>query len=169
MIKAHSMRARLIAVVGVALTVFCAGLLGAPQRALAALRCSFVQIYGMTESNGAVCYLTPTDHTAGDEQLLKSCGRPLPAIDLRILNAQGQEAATALSRIHLAMNRLICIPTCWKYWSRADLIRQTWGPLCKEHGFDLKFFLGRQPGVHTMEMRVFPDDVGHRFRNEVGH
>jgi acyl-CoA synthetase (AMP-forming)/AMP-acid ligase II len=63
------------------------------QRALAALRCSFVQIYGMTESNGAVCYLTPTDHTAGDEQLLKSCGRPLPAIDLRILNAQGQEAA----------------------------------------------------------------------------
>jgi phosphate ABC transporter phosphate-binding protein len=43
MIKAHSMRARLIAVAGVALTVFCAGLFGAPQQALAA---NYVPISG---------------------------------------------------------------------------------------------------------------------------
>lgn len=57
------------------------------------------------------------------------------------------------------MNRLICIPTCWKYASRAQTIRETWAPFCADNGFDLKFFIGRQPGVHTMGMRVFPDDT----------
>jgi len=63
------------------------------HRALEALRCSFVQIYGMTENNGTISYLTPADHTTGDDQLLKSCGRPLPAIDLRIMNADGREVS----------------------------------------------------------------------------
>ncbi|HKT72136.1 MAG TPA: long-chain-fatty-acid--CoA ligase [Steroidobacteraceae bacterium] len=60
-------------------------------RALAAFRCSFVQIYGMTENNGTICYLTPADHLQGDTRLLASCGRPLPSIDLRILDAGGHE------------------------------------------------------------------------------
>lgn len=59
------------------------------KRALSVLKCDFIQIYGMTENNGTVCYLTPDDHLSGDERLLHSCGRPVAGIDMRICDAEG--------------------------------------------------------------------------------
>jgi acyl-CoA synthetase (AMP-forming)/AMP-acid ligase II len=61
------------------------------RRAMAALRCNFIQIYGMTENNGTICYLRPDDHVRDDYRLLKSCGRPLPTISMRILDDAGNE------------------------------------------------------------------------------
>ncbi len=50
----------------------------------------FVQLYGMTETNGSVTYLPPEEHIVGNERL-KSCGRPFNGCDIKIVDAEGNE------------------------------------------------------------------------------
>jgi long-chain acyl-CoA synthetase len=59
--------------------------------ALRTFRCSFYGIYGLTESTGGVVQLDPGDHT---ERLLQSAGKPLPWVELRVVDpATGDERA----------------------------------------------------------------------------
>ena len=56
------------------------------KEALRTFRCSLYGVYGMTESTGGVVQLDPEDHDPGGprEHLLRSVGRPLPWVELRI-------------------------------------------------------------------------------------
>jgi len=56
------------------------------KAALRTFRCSFYGIYGLTESTGGVIQLDPSDHDPDGprEHLLRSAGRPLPWVELRI-------------------------------------------------------------------------------------
>lgn len=65
--------------------------LGLIKRAIAAMPCRFMQFYGATETAGAVSLLRPDEHDLTNEGKLKSCGRPLPLIDLRIVNERGED------------------------------------------------------------------------------
>ena len=58
------------------------------RRALAVLRCRFMQAYGMTETSGTVVELEPEDHEPDGERsrLLGSVGRALPWVQLRIID-----------------------------------------------------------------------------------
>jgi long-chain acyl-CoA synthetase len=56
------------------------------DRALALLGCGFDHAYGMTETAGTVIALTPADHLVGDETRLRSIGRPLPWVELRLVD-----------------------------------------------------------------------------------
>ena len=58
------------------------------RRALDVLRCNFMQAYGMTETSGTVVDLEPADHDPDGPRagLLKSCGKALPWVDLRIVD-----------------------------------------------------------------------------------
>jgi long-chain acyl-CoA synthetase len=58
------------------------------RRAMAVLRCQFIQAYGMTESSGTVVTLPPEDHQPDGERsrLLSSCGRALPWVQLRVID-----------------------------------------------------------------------------------
>jgi acyl-CoA synthetase (AMP-forming)/AMP-acid ligase II len=58
------------------------------RRALGVLRCQFMQAYGMTESSGTVVELEPEDHDPDGPRadLLRSCGRTLPWIELRVVD-----------------------------------------------------------------------------------
>jgi long-chain acyl-CoA synthetase len=53
---------------------------------LETFRCSLYGIYGLTESTGGVVQLSPEEHDSGGprEHLLRSAGRPLPWVELRI-------------------------------------------------------------------------------------
>ena len=51
---------------------------------------SFVQLYGMTETNGSVTYLPPEEHIVGNERL-KSCGKPFNGCDIKIVDGDGNE------------------------------------------------------------------------------
>lgn len=66
--------------------------LGLIKRAIALMPCQFMQFYGATEANGAFSILRPDEHDLADERKLQSCGRPLPLIEFRIVDASGQEA-----------------------------------------------------------------------------
>lgn len=61
------------------------------KRAMSTLRCDFMQFYGGTETCGAVTLLRPDQHDLQDERKLKSCGTPVPLVEVRILSAVGDE------------------------------------------------------------------------------
>lgn len=63
-------------------------------RAMRTLRCRFIQVYGLTETTGAITQLDPADHDPGGPRahLLRSAGRPYPWVSLRIVDpATGRE------------------------------------------------------------------------------
>ena len=51
-------------------------------------KCGFVQLYGMTETTGTIVVLPPEDHVEGLERM-RSAGKPLPGIEIAILDANG--------------------------------------------------------------------------------
>jgi long-chain acyl-CoA synthetase len=58
------------------------------KAAVETFRCSFYGIYGLTETTGGVMQLDPEDHDPGGprEHLLRSAGRPLPWVELRVVD-----------------------------------------------------------------------------------
>lgn len=53
--------------------------------------CSFCQQYGMTEACGTVVYLPPEDHDLNGNHRMKSAGIPMPGVEIRIIDAQGND------------------------------------------------------------------------------
>jgi len=66
--------------------------LGLIKRAMSMMPGQFMQFYGHTETSGPVSLLRPDEHRLDDEQKLKSCGRPLPLIQMKIVAIDGSEA-----------------------------------------------------------------------------
>jgi long-chain acyl-CoA synthetase len=61
------------------------------RAALRTFRCSLFGVYGLTETTGGVVQLRPEDHDANGERqhLLRSAGRPLPWVEMRIVAPGG--------------------------------------------------------------------------------
>jgi acyl-CoA synthetase (AMP-forming)/AMP-acid ligase II len=66
--------------------------LGLIKRAIATMPGKFMQFYGSTEAGGASSILRPEEHNLEDEAKLQSCGRPLPLVEFRIVDSDGDEA-----------------------------------------------------------------------------
>jgi long-chain acyl-CoA synthetase len=50
--------------------------------------CNFIQVYGLTETTGAITMLSPTDHDPEGPRayLLRSAGKPFPWVEMKIAN-----------------------------------------------------------------------------------
>ena len=59
------------------------------EAGMARLGCEFVQVYGMTETWGGVVALPPEDHDPARRHLLAAAGKPMPGVDIRICDAEG--------------------------------------------------------------------------------
>jgi long-chain acyl-CoA synthetase len=59
------------------------------RECVAVFGCGFVQMYGMTETTGTIVALPPEDHTMEDSAKMRSAGRPLPGVEIVILDAAG--------------------------------------------------------------------------------
>ena len=59
--------------------------------------CSFVQMYGMTETAGTIVALAPEDHDAARGARTRSVGRPLEGVELKIIDARGAPLAPGVS------------------------------------------------------------------------
>ena len=60
------------------------------EECIAVFNCNFVQIFGMTETTGVVTALPPEDHVEGLDRM-RSAGRPLPGIEIAILDTDGKQ------------------------------------------------------------------------------
>jgi acyl-CoA synthetase (AMP-forming)/AMP-acid ligase II len=64
--------------------------------AMRTFKCNFAQVYGLTETTGAVTVLPPEDHdpAGARRHLLRSAGRPMRGVELRVVDpATGKDAA----------------------------------------------------------------------------
>ena len=57
-------------------------------KCMKAFGCRFVQLYGMTETTGAIVYLRSEDHDPNGPRrhLLRAAGEPLPGVELRVVD-----------------------------------------------------------------------------------
>ena len=52
--------------------------------------CGFVQMYGMTETTGTIVALPPEDHDPAGNPRMRSAGKPLPGVEIAILDEEGK-------------------------------------------------------------------------------
>ena len=95
-------------------------------RAMSTFRCPFVQVYGLTETTGAITQLPAADHaTEGPSaRLLRSAGKPFPWVELRIVDpATGQPCAPG--EVGEVWTR--SVQNFKGYWGRDDETARTLG------------------------------------------
>jgi long-chain acyl-CoA synthetase len=65
------------------------------RAALRTFRCPLFGVYGLTETTGGVVQLAPEDHDADGprQHLLRSAGRPLPWVEMRVVGPEGGDCA----------------------------------------------------------------------------
>ncbi|WP_296678839.1 fatty acid--CoA ligase [Novosphingobium sp.] len=51
--------------------------------------CGFVQMYGMTETSGTIVTLDPEDHVSEGSPRMRSVGKPLPGVEIKIIDTAG--------------------------------------------------------------------------------
>ncbi|MFZ5781762.1 MAG: long-chain-fatty-acid--CoA ligase [Pseudomonadota bacterium] len=61
------------------------------KQAMAIFPCGFQQVYGLTETTGAITYLPPEDHDPDDPRKLLSCGIAQAGVELRIVDGDGKD------------------------------------------------------------------------------
>jgi len=94
--------------------------LGLIKRAIATMPGEFMQFYGSTEAGGATSILRPDEHDLEHEEKLKSCGRPLPLIEFRIVDADGADVPDGEPGELLIRQPSITTG----YWRQPDLTQQ---------------------------------------------
>ena len=85
------------------------------------LGCGFVQFYGMTETTGTIVALPPEDHSPEGSPRMRAAGKPLPWVDIRVVDADGNNVPTGqVGEIvtRSAANML-------GYWNRPDETART--------------------------------------------
>lgn len=61
------------------------------RRSIGVFGCGFVQMYGMTETSGTVAALPPEDHDPAGHPRMRSIGKPLRGVEMRVVDAEGTE------------------------------------------------------------------------------
>jgi acyl-CoA synthetase (AMP-forming)/AMP-acid ligase II len=61
------------------------------RNALKVFGCGFAQVYGLTETTGAITYLGPEEHLPDAVERLKSCGKPMSGVEIRIVDPAGRD------------------------------------------------------------------------------
>jgi len=54
-------------------------------------KCGFAQVYGLTETTGAITYLAPAEHDAEGNARMRSCGKAHSAAELRVVDDAGRD------------------------------------------------------------------------------
>ncbi len=61
-------------------------------RGMETFGCEFIQVYGLTETTGAIIQLDAADHDpVGRPDLLRSCGKPYPWVEVRVVDRETGE------------------------------------------------------------------------------
>jgi long-chain acyl-CoA synthetase len=60
------------------------------REAVEVFGCGFAQMYGMTETTGTIVALPPADHDLSGNPRMRSAGKPLPGVEVRIIDEAGK-------------------------------------------------------------------------------
>jgi acyl-coenzyme A synthetase/AMP-(fatty) acid ligase len=84
------------------------------QQALDTFGCDFVQFYGTTETF-IITLLRPEQHRLEDPELLKSCGKLMPGVELRIVDPNGRDVPAGVGGAVLVGS-----PWMFSVWNKPD-------------------------------------------------
>lgn len=86
------------------------------REAMAVFGCGFVQQYGMTEMCGTICALPPEDHDPEGNAKMRSAGKPLEGVEIRILGPNGE----CLAPGHVGEIAIRSVTAMTGYWNQPD-------------------------------------------------
>ncbi|MCL9983348.1 MAG: fatty acid--CoA ligase [Erythrobacter sp.] len=91
------------------------------REAMRVLGCGFVQMYGMTETSGTIVALDPEDHVPEGSPRMRSVGKPLAGVELKIIDEAGHPVPTgAVGEIATRSNK-----NMRGYWNNPDATAAT--------------------------------------------
>ena len=61
------------------------------RQCIAMFGAQFIQVYGMTETTGTIVMLPPEDHDPAGNKRMRSAGKALPGVELKIVDGEGNE------------------------------------------------------------------------------
>lgn len=61
------------------------------RQCIAMFGAGFIQAYGMTETTGTIVMLPPEDHDPNGNERMRSAGKALPGVELKIVDGEGNE------------------------------------------------------------------------------
>jgi acyl-CoA synthetase (AMP-forming)/AMP-acid ligase II len=84
------------------------------------LKCDLYQVYGLTETTGAITIMMPEDHDPKKGKL-RSCGKALKGVELKVIDENGKDLKTGeigevISKSDLNMKG---------YWNKSDATRES--------------------------------------------
>lgn len=84
-------------------------------------QCGFVQMYGMTETSGTIAALPPEDHDPAGNERMRSVGKPLRGVEMRVIDAAGNSLPPrAIGEIAIRAQA-----NMREYWGRPDATAKT--------------------------------------------
>lgn len=84
--------------------------------AIAMFGCGFVQMYGMSEASGGVVALQPADHVSGVPGRLRSAGRPMPGVEVAIVDEDWKHLPVGTTGEIIIRSKAVM----QGYWGRPD-------------------------------------------------
>lgn len=63
------------------------------RQCMTVFNAEFIQVYGMTETTGTITMLPPEDHDPNGNARMRSAGKPLPGVEIRIVDGAGDDLA----------------------------------------------------------------------------
>jgi len=90
------------------------------KQAMDIFPCGFQQVYGLTETTGAITLLPPEDHDPADVKKLLSCGFAQKGVELRIVGEAGADVPTGQVGEIAVRSRQIM----GGYWNLPDATRR---------------------------------------------
>jgi long-chain acyl-CoA synthetase len=96
-------------------------------RSMKVFRCDFIQVYGLTESTGAITQLDAKDHDPEGPRarLLRSAGKPYPWVEMRIVDP---DTARDCPRGVVGELWTRSVQNMKGYWNKPDETAQTFAP-----------------------------------------
>jgi long-chain acyl-CoA synthetase len=91
------------------------------QECMEVFGCQFCQQYGMTETTGTIVYLPPQDHDPKGNARMRSAGLPLPGVEIRIIDANGN----VLGPNEIGEIATRSMANMKGYWNKPDATRST--------------------------------------------
>ncbi len=81
----------------------------------------FCQQYGMTETTGSFCVLPPEDHDPNGNERMRSAGKALPTVEVRIVGTDGKELPRGEIGEIITRSQLNMI----EYWKNEEKTKET--------------------------------------------
>ncbi len=97
------------------------------RQALNVFPCGFQQVYGLTETTGAITLLPPSDHDPNDTHKLLSCGYLQRGVEIRIVDGEGKDVAKPGDVGEIAVRSAQIMKGYWKLDDATrKAIRNSW-------------------------------------------